>query len=259
MPPRVLTAAWGRTPAGTHDVKVSPLTQSTLVIPVQATTRILEAVRGILSDHGISHAVARDLTGDVDDADLDGRLVAVIVGGSLDSALLDALRWCTARSIPTLVLVREVDDVREARLLTSGAFDVLGLPTSGARLGARLLALHRNVEMIHQSDRRGHTGDMQVGDLNIDLGRREVHVGDVAVHLTKTEFDLLALLARDPQHVFTRSELRDLQTHGPARTASLESHLSRIRRKIREAGGGPVIEVVRGVGYRLGEFGRITA
>lgn len=216
-------------------------------------------MRGILSDHGIGHQVVRDLAEGGSDVDLEGRLVAVVVGGSLDASLLDALRWCTARSIPSLVLVRDADDVREARLLTSGAFDVLGLPTSGARLNARLLALHRNVEMIRQSSRGGHSGDMQVGDLNIDLGRREVHVGETPVHLTKTEFDLLALLARDPQHVFTRAELRDLQTHGPARTASLESHLSRIRRKIREAGGGPVIEVVRGVGYRLGQFGRITA
>lgn len=231
------------------------MAHSTLVIPVHATTRIVEAVLGVLSDHTIDHRVVRDLT--AEEIQPQDRLVAVVVGGTLDSNLLDALRWCTARSIPTLVLLRELDDTREARLLTSGAFDVIGLPTSPGRLSSRLIALHRNVELVRQAGMSSHAGDVQIGDLLIDLGRREVKVAETSVHLTKTEFDLLALLARDPEHVFPRAELRDLQTHGPARTASLESHLSRIRRKIREAGGGPVIEVVRGVGYRLGDFGTV--
>jgi DNA-binding response OmpR family regulator len=74
------------------------------------------------------------------------------------------------------------------------------------------------------------------------------------VQLSQKEYDLLLRLAREPERVFTKAELlHDVwQYRSPARTRTLDSHASRLRRKLRASGGGAVlVENVWGVGYRL--------
>jgi len=92
----------------------------------------------------------------------------------------------------------------------------------------------------------------------IDLATRDVRICGRRVQLSQKEFQLLAQLARDPRRVYTKVELlRDVwgyRTTG--RTRTLDSHASRLRRKLREA-GSPIglVENVWGVGYRL--FGEL--
>ena len=90
------------------------------------------------------------------------------------------------------------------------------------------------------------------GDLEIDLVEHEVRVAGSIVSLTRIEFDLLVTLARQPRRVFTREQLMmsawDESFDG---SHVLDSHLSRLRGKISEAGGERVAHAVRGVGYRL--------
>jgi DNA-binding response OmpR family regulator len=92
--------------------------------------------------------------------------------------------------------------------------------------------------------------------VRIDLRRRVARVEGRGLQLSQKEFDLLLTLAREPERVFTKAELlRDVWGYRvTARTRTVDSHASRLRRKLRQA-GAPVelVENVRGVGYRLFE------
>jgi DNA-binding response OmpR family regulator len=87
------------------------------------------------------------------------------------------------------------------------------------------------------------------GTLIVDPARRTVTVRTEAVTLTATEFDILALLARDPGVVVSRIELLDA-VWGPAFVGDdhlVDVHVANLRRKI----GDGLVETVRGVGYKL--------
>jgi DNA-binding response OmpR family regulator len=90
------------------------------------------------------------------------------------------------------------------------------------------------------------------GDLVIDAVAREVWVNGVLVPLTRIEFDLLLTLARCPRRVFTREQLM-LKVWGEQSDDShvLDTHVSRLRRKIDDAGGDRVAHAIRGVGFRM--------
>ena len=97
---------------------------------------------------------------------------------------------------------------------------------------------------------------IRVDDLVIDLDKHEVLLASArgpALALTLTEFKLLAYLARSPRQVFSRM---DLLTHclpeGDTLERTVDSHVSKLRRKLEEAGVADVPRGVRGVGYKFG-------
>jgi DNA-binding response OmpR family regulator len=94
-------------------------------------------------------------------------------------------------------------------------------------------------------------GPRRVGDIFIDPSRREVRVGDTVVDLANKEFSLLRALAAEPSRVFTKEELlRDVWGfRSMGRTRTLDSHASRLRRKLDPEAGRYVINVW-GVGCR---------
>jgi DNA-binding response OmpR family regulator len=90
------------------------------------------------------------------------------------------------------------------------------------------------------------------GDLAIDVVAREVRTKGALVPLTRTEFDLLLTLARSPRTVFTREQLMARVWGEPFDGSHvLDTHVSRLRRKIEDAGGDRVAYAIRGVGFRL--------
>ena len=91
-------------------------------------------------------------------------------------------------------------------------------------------------------------------DPSLDLDRHQCFWGTEEVILTVTEFALLRTLTGAPGKVYTRSELVDrAYGHGHVITErTVDSHIRRIRKKLRSAGGEP-IETVYGLGYRLQE------
>lgn len=113
--------------------------------------------------------------------------------------------------------------------------------------------LRSRIETILRS-RHGRLDDaVQVGELLVDPERREVMVGDRAVRVSRTEFTLLRILADDPTRVFTKEELlRDIWNlrRPPATTRTLDSHASRLRRKLDPDGRRYVVNCW-GVGYKL--------
>jgi DNA-binding response OmpR family regulator len=91
------------------------------------------------------------------------------------------------------------------------------------------------------------------GDLVVDRPTRRVHVRDVSVLLSAKEFELVAKLASEPYRVFTKEELlREVWGYRAlGRTRTLESHASRVRRKLNISDDDRYIVNVWGVGYRL--------
>ncbi|MCW2928900.1 MAG: two component transcriptional regulator, winged helix family, partial [Thermoleophilia bacterium] len=95
---------------------------------------------------------------------------------------------------------------------------------------------------------------VQAAGVNIDLASREVHVEGVPVTLSAKEFLLLAALASEPRRVFPKQELLESVWgfRSPGATRTLDSHASRLRRKLRAACSTRTwVDNVWGVGYRL--------
>ncbi len=150
------------------------------------------------------------------------------------------------RNVPVILLAPSSDPVERVRALDRGADDVMGRPFAYEELLARIRALLR----------RSTTSAAEVliaGDLAVDRRTRRVSVRDAAVTLSAKEFDLLARLASEPHRVFTKEELlREVWGfRALGRTRTLESHASRLRKKLRFADGDRFVVNVWGVGYRL--------
>lgn len=150
---------------------------------------------------------------------------------------------------PILVLsVRDADSDKIAAL-DQGADDYLTKPFSAGELLARVRALLRRAQ-----GGAAAVKEIRAGELVIDLPRRQVTVSGAPVHLTRTEFDILSLLARNADRVVTSRMLLE-QVWGPeyeTDTQALRVHVSHLRQKIEPAGGVPRhILTEPGVGFRF--------
>lgn len=172
---------------------------------------------------------------------------AVLHGDGSSPALLDTQRWFAEARVPTLVLLPALTEDLEAILLDRGAQDVLQLPLSPRRLGARLRLLGRT-----PVDRQEKTDEIQVqGNVTLSPTRRTVHVGAAPVPLTRSEFDLLLTVALARGSVVDHQDLAQALRHEDLSTRALQTHASRVRSKLRAAGAGDILRPVRGIGYRL--------
>jgi DNA-binding response OmpR family regulator len=171
---------------------------------------------------------------------------------------IDGLEVCRRiqadRPTPVVMLTARDDETDVLIGLGVGADDYITKPFSPRELVARIRALLRRVERERTRARAGE-GEVEPvlahDDLELDVERRRVRVGGATVHLTPTEFDLLAHLARRPGVVCTREQLlADVWGYadgtGPR---TVDSHVRELRRKI----GGERIRTVHGVGYALDE------
>ena len=147
--------------------------------------------------------------------------------------------------LPVIVLTGRSGDTDRVRGLDSGADDYVVKPFRYPELRARISAVLRR--RVHPQD-----GPSRVGDLVIDPLRRRVTVGDQPIPLSNKEFALLRVLASDPTRVFTKEELLDAvwAYRGPSKTRTLDSHASRLRRKLDPEHGRFVVNCW-GIGYRL--------
>jgi len=156
---------------------------------------------------------------------------------------VDALDRCVVPDCPVIVL-GEPDPALRVRALAR-ADDYLSRPFVYEELVARIHAVLR---------RRPPRLDLvEIDDLVVDRAARRVLARGREVALATKEYALLVKLASDPERVFTREQLlRDVwgyRTYVPTRT--LESHASRVRRKLVAAGLPGWVVNVWGVGYRL--------
>jgi DNA-binding response OmpR family regulator len=149
--------------------------------------------------------------------------------------------------VPVIVLGRpESDAVDRVRALERGCDDFLVRPFAYEELLARIRAVLRRTTPGDHEIRRA-------GPITADLATRSVTVGDAVVSLAGKEYELLLHLLTDPTRVFTKEQLlREVWGfRSLGRTRTLDSHASRLRRKLAAAGAGSVVVNVWGVGYRL--------
>ncbi|MCZ7456286.1 response regulator transcription factor [Streptomyces sp. WMMC940] len=155
-------------------------------------------------------------------------------------------RWS---STPVIMVTARSDVRSRIHGLNRGADDYVVKPYNTRELIARIHAVSRRTAPPSDGEARKRS-DLRFGTVRIELTARRVSVAGTAVHLTRKEFDLLALLAQRPGVVFRReqiiSEVWESRWEGAERT--LEVHVASLRSKLRTSA---LIEVVRGVGYRL--------
>jgi DNA-binding response OmpR family regulator len=154
--------------------------------------------------------------------------------------------------VPIIMLTARVDETDKLIGLELGADDYVTKPFSPRELVARVRAVLRRVA----GEREQAPPPIVAGDVQIDLERRRVIVGDRVVELTPTQFDLLAVLARHPGRVFTRLELLDrvqgYAFEGYERT--VDAHIKNLRQKIEPDPKQPrYLLTVYGVGYKFTE------
>jgi DNA-binding response OmpR family regulator len=151
-------------------------------------------------------------------------------------------------NVPIIFLTSRADEVDQLVGMAAGADDYVTKPFSPKVLIARIgMVLRRGI---------GEAAPKTVftfGPVIVDTDAREVLVDGTPIDLTKTEFDVLAALVENPKRVIPREELVERvwgSWYGDDHV--VEVHLSRMRTKIRKAGGPRVGVAIRGVGYKLG-------
>ncbi len=159
---------------------------------------------------------------------------------------------------PVLMLTARSEEADRVIGLEVGADDYLTKPFSMRELLARVRALLRRIERVQEIleiDRQHNAAPIHYGPLCICPDAYQVTLDGEGIELTRTEFDLLALLLRNPGRAFSRSYLLDTVWGENYVTGdrSVDNTILRLRKKLGALGGA--IETVWGVGYRLRPFG----
>lgn len=163
---------------------------------------------------------------------------------------LEVLKTIRSESnVPVLILTARAEEVDELLGLGLGADDYIVKPASARKLMARVKALlRRNTPLVQEQS------VVRLSGLEVDTYSRQIRVGGKVCDMTPTEFNLLHHLAKTPGRAISRQELYETaMPESDAYERAVDIHVTNVRRKLKEAGLGGVLETVRGVGYRLTE------
>ena len=178
----------------------------------------------------------------------------------LDLMLPDRDGWDVARLVrsdppiaatPIIMLTARVEDTDKIVGLEIGADDYITKPFNPREVVARVRALLRRTHL--QQDLKPPLR-LQVGDLILDLGKRELTDHGKLIDLTPSEFELINVLMQNPEFVITRTELAEkaLGYGSEDIGRTLDSHIKNLRKKIDgDNAEKSFIQTVHGIGYRL--------
>ena len=178
-------------------------------------------------------------------------ILDVMLAGGSGFDVLRTLRGEGSR-LPVIMLTARVDLVDRVAGLELGADDYVTKPFEPRELVARVGAVLRRAQPSFPGP--ASSSALEVLDLVIDEAAREVRRDGSVISLTRTEFDLLAALARHPGLVLSRTQLAEQLFGGLYEESdrTVDSHVRNLRRKLgARPGRGDYVETVRGVGYRL--------
>lgn len=149
--------------------------------------------------------------------------------------------------IPVIVLSAKLGVSDKINLLLSGAADYMTKPFDTKELLARIVVQLRKVSAPSASQ------VFIYKDLTIDHSIHQVFIGEINVHLTKTEYAILKLLIENPNQVITKSVILDkISIDTPdCMESSLKVHISNLRKKLSQVSDKEYIEAVWGIGYKL--------
>ena len=173
----------------------------------------------------------------------------------LDLRLPDMDGYAVAREVrsrsrvPIIMVTARGEEVDRVVGLEIGADDYVVKPFGLRELIARINAVMRRIGDGGPADEA--PDELQSGPLAVSIRTRRVTLDGDEVHLTPREFDILVMLMNDPGAVVSRDDLlrRLWGTTWAVQTKAIDVHVSSLRRKL----GDPAwVEVVRGVGFRLG-------
>jgi two-component system response regulator RegX3 len=169
---------------------------------------------------------------------------------------LDLCREVRARSaVPIIILTAKDAEVDKVVGLEVGADDYVTKPFSVRELLGRVRAQLRRRE-LDRSPIRSETTTIDAGPVTIDLVRHVVIVRGQQINLTRSEFQLLRLLAGNPGQVFRRHQIMEelWQTDFDGDVRACDVHISNLRQKVeRDAQRPELVVTVRGVGYKFAE------
>ncbi len=224
------------------------------ILVVDDEPRIVQLVRDYLEHGGFTVLVASDGAAALRSART-GRPDLVILDLGLPG--LDGLDVARALrrdgEVPIIMLTARTEESDKLVGLELGADDYLTKPFSPKELVARVRAVLRRAE-----GRRSPADVIRVGsDVELDVPRMDARFGGRRVELTKTEFQVLATMARQPGRVFTRAQLLDA-VRGVAFESyerAIDAHIKNIRKKVEPDARKPrYVLTVFGVGYRFAEL-----
>ena len=179
----------------------------------------------------------------------DAVVLDIMLPGRDGLSILRGLRE-RKNTVPVILVTARTELNERLDGLNLGADDYLTKPFYVEELIARIHAVSRRVK-------DDQLGLLQVGDLTVDLMQRKVRRGEREVELTAREFGLLERLLRSPGRVFTRTQLLE-HVWGydfDPETNLVDVNIRRLRKKIDDDAAAPLIETVRGVGYRIRKAG----
>ncbi|MDN6853640.1 MAG: response regulator transcription factor [Bifidobacterium crudilactis] len=227
---------------------MSPAKPHTILV-VEDEPTLATAIAQRLTAEGWTARVASDGASAVQAAaQLRPQLVIMDIMLPVMDGLEATKRIVAERPVPVRILTARDDEADKVIGLGAGADDYMTKPFSMRELIARCKALLRRVERAKVIAKNSENEKLlDFGSLIIDPAQRIVTMDGEQVHLTPTEFDLLATLARKPKSVLTREKLLEevwdwVDASG---TRTVDSHVKALRHKL----GSEMIRTVHGVGY----------
>ncbi len=218
------------------------------ILVVEDERKIAGFIRQGLQEHGFD----ADVCGNGDDAfalatarPYDALVLDIMLPGRDGLSILRGLRE-RKNAVPVILVTARTELGERVEGLNLGADDYLTKPFYVEELIARIHAVTRRIK-----------GDpvslLRTGDLTVDLMQRRVRRGDRDIELTAREFSLLEHLMDSPGRVFTRTQLLE-HVWGydfDPETNLVDVNIRRLRKKLDDTDAAPLIETVRGVGYRI--------
>ena len=170
---------------------------------------------------------------------------------------IEVCRQLRQRSdVPIIMVTARGEENDRVLGLEVGADDYVTKPFSVRELLGRVRAQLRRRELDRASTIEGGANSIEAGEVSIDLARHLVTVRGEPVNLTRSEFQVLRLLADRPGQVFSRLEIMEelWQSEFSGDVRACDVHISNLRQKIERDPQDPELVVtVRGIGYKLVE------